>query len=539
MIRIHQLKLDYRGQSDDLWRAAAKKLRLPPEKIKSLKVIKKSIDARKGEITAVYTVDVEAPGENALLKKYARDKNITLAATDGYEFPMPCVHGPAARPVIAGSGPAGLFCGLMLARHGYRPVIFERGSDVHTRCEKVKRFWEDGVLDPQCNVQFGEGGAGTFSDGKLNTLVKDKTGRNRKVLELFYEAGAPEEILYLSKPHIGTDILVHVVEHMRNEIIALGGEVHFDSEIMDLKIEDGQLCGVEVNHNKLMETSVLVLAIGHSARNTFEMLLDKKLEMSAKAFAVGVRVEHPQDMIDLAQYSRKRDEWLKAADYKMTHQCANGRGVYTFCMCPGGYVVNASSEPEATAVNGMSYSARDSANANSAVIVTVTPEDFNGSGPLSGVEFQRRLEHACFQEAKRSGGAYKIPVQQFGDFCENRPSTGYGQVQPVHCGGSVPANLRNCLPESVCESLVEGITAFGRKIHGFDRPDALLSGVESRTSSPVRIHRDEHMEASISGIFPCGEGAGYAGGITSAAMDGLRVAEEIARRFCPVDSAEI
>ena len=301
MIRIHQLKLDYRGQSDDLWRAAAKKLRLPPEKIKSLKVIKKSIDARKGEITAVYTVDVEVPGENALLKKYARDKNITLAATDGYEFPRPCIHGPAARPVIAGSGPAGLFCGLMLARHGYRPVIFERGSDVHTRCEKVKRFWEDGVLDPQCNVQFGEGGAGTFSDGKLNTLVKDKTGRNRKVLELFYEAGAPEEILYLSKPHIGTDILVHVVEHMRNEIIALGGEVHFDSEITDLKIEDGRLCGVEVNHNKLMETSVLVLAIGHSARNTFEMLLDKKLEMSAKAFAVGVRVEHPQDMIDLAQ----------------------------------------------------------------------------------------------------------------------------------------------------------------------------------------------------------------------------------------------
>lgn len=533
MIRIHQLKLDYRGQRADLFQAAAKKLRLSPENIKDLIVVRKSIDARKGLITAVFTVDVEVPGEKALLKKFTKDKNITLAVQEDYVFPKPCLHGSPVRPVIAGSGPAGLFCGLMLARNGYRPIIFERGSDVHTRLEKVKRFWEEGVLDPKCNVQFGEGGAGTFSDGKLNTLVKDKTGRNRKVLELFCEAGAPEEILYVSKPHIGTDILVHVVEHMRNEIITLGGEVHFDSEITDLKIEDGRLVAVEVDHNNLMETQVLVLAIGHSARNTFEMLLDNKLDMSAKAFAVGVRIEHPQEMIDQAQYSRSRDEWLNAADYKLTHQCTNGRGVYTFCMCPGGYVVNASSEPEATAVNGMSYSTRDSANANSAVIVTVTPEDFDGSGPLSGVEFQRRLERDCFMEAQRSGGTYKIPVQQFGDFCGNRQSSGYGSVLPVHCGGSVPANLRHCLPEPVCESLIEGITAFGRKIQGFDRPDALLSGVESRTSSPVRIHRDEHMETNISGIFPCGEGAGYAGGITSAAMDGLRVAEEIARRFSP------
>lgn len=533
MIRISQLKLDYRGERADLLRATAKRLRFAPEKIRKMDIVRKSIDARKGEITAVYTVDVEVPGEAALLKKLSRDKNITKAQKTAYEFPESGQEPLRHRPVIAGSGPAGLFCGLMLARHGYEPIIFERGSDVHTRCEKVRKFWETGHLDPQCNVQFGEGGAGTFSDGKLNTLVKDKSGRNRKVLEVFHEAGAPEEILYLNKPHIGTDILVQVVENMRNEIISLGGQVHFDSEITDLKIEDGRLTAIEINHNILMETDILVLAIGHSARNTFELLLHKNIPMSAKAFAVGVRIEHPQEMIDMAQYSRPRDAWLKAADYKLTHQCANGRGVYTFCMCPGGYVVNASSEPEATAVNGMSYSDRGSHNANSAVIVTVTPEDFGGSGPLAGVEFQRRLEHDCYMEAKRAGGENKVPVQQFGDFCANRASTGYGRVQPVHRGGCVPANLNHCLPKAVYESLVEGIRAFGGKLSGFDRPDALLSGVESRTSSPVRMERDERFESSVSGIYPCGEGAGYAGGITSAAMDGIRVAEAIARRFAP------
>lgn len=534
MIRISQLKLDYRGERGDLLLAAARRLRLAPEKIRKMDIIRKSIDARKGEITAVYTVDVEVSGEEGLLKKFSRDKNIAKAQKIVYEFPARGHEPLRHRPVIAGSGPAGLFCGLMLARHGYAPILFERGSDVHTRCEKVQKFWETGELDPRCNVQFGEGGAGTFSDGKLNTLVKDKSGRNRKVLEVFHEAGAPEEILYLNKPHIGTDILVQVVENMRNEIISLGGQVHFDSEITDLKIEGGQLTAIEVNHNILMETDILVLAIGHSARNTFELLLHKNIPMSAKAFAVGVRIEHPQEMIDMAQYSRPRDAWLKAADYKLTHQCANGRGVYTFCMCPGGYVVNASSEPEGTAVNGMSYSDRGSKNANSAVIVTVTPEDFGGSGPLAGVEFQRKLERDCYMEAKRAGGENKVPVQQFEDFCADRTSTGYGKVAPVHRGGCIPANLNNCLPGAVCESLVEGIRAFGGKIAGFDRPDALLSGVESRTSSPVRMERDENFESSISGIYPCGEGAGYAGGITSAAMDGIRVAEAIAKRFAPL-----
>ena len=456
---------------------------------------------------------------------------ISKAADVVYRFPKWGKETLFHPPVIVGSGPAGLFCGLMLARHGYRPVILERGSDVHTRSRKVNAFWEKGILDPQCNVQFGEGGAGTFSDGKLNTLVKDKYGRNRLVLEIFHEAGAPEEILYLNKPHLGTDVLINIVEHMRNEIISLGGKVYFDSQVTDIYIEDSHIKAVEINGSRQIPAQCLVLAIGHSARDTFSMLLDKQINMSAKAFAVGLRIEHPQSMIDQAQYGRGQDQWLKAADYKLTHTCVNGRSVYTFCMCPGGYVVNASSEPQSTAVNGMSYSGRGSANANSAVIVTVTPEDFKGEGPLSGVEFARKLEQAAYAQAKKAGGEGLVPVQQFGDFCDGIPSTEYGQVRPVHKGGCVLTDLSRCLPDFICESLKEGIHAFGEKIPGFDRQDALLSGVESRTSSPVRIERDESFESSLPGIYPCGEGAGYAGGITSAAMDGIKVAEAIARRY--------
>ena len=542
MIRIHQIKIDYRGGREALLAAAAKKLRVKPGQIKGLSIVRKSLDARKGEIHSVYTVDVAVEKEAALLSRLARDRNISRAEENAYTFPVPGVDFPAQEakslkhpPVIIGSGPAGLFCGLMLARHGFKPVIYERGSEVHRRCEKVKQFWETGALDPQCNVQFGEGGAGTFSDGKLNTLVKDKYGRNRLVLEIFHEAGAPEEILYLNKPHLGTDVLVGIVEHMRREIIALGGQVIFDTQLTDIYIEDSHVKAIEINHSQRVETQCLVLAIGHSARDTFEMLKARGIDMEAKAFAVGVRIEHPQEMIDRAQYGRPRDQWLRAADYKLTHTCENGRGVYTFCMCPGGYVVNASSEPEATAVNGMSYSGRDSANANSAVIVTVTPEDFGNDDPLAGIGFARKLERACYEESRRQGAAGLVPIQQFKDFCEKRESTGYGDVVPVHKGGCVPADLNRCLPDFLCESLKEGIHAFGEKLPGFDRPDALLSGVESRTSSPVRLNRRESFESNYQGLYPCGEGAGYAGGITSAAMDGIKVAEAIARQWRPWD----
>ncbi len=538
MIRIHQIKINYDSSKRTLIQAAARRLRIKPEHIQKLKIIRKSLDARKGEIHSVYTVDVSVEHEEQLLKRMASDRNISKASDPVYRFPEYGTQPLTEPPVVIGTGPAGLFCALMLARHGYRPIVCERGSEVHRRCETVERFWKEGKLDMQCNVQFGEGGAGTFSDGKLGTLVKDKYGRNRLVLEMFCEAGAPKDIMYLNKPHLGTDQLVGIVEHMRREIIALGGQVLFDSQMTDIIIEDSRVTAIEINHRQKIKTQCLVLAIGHSARDTFEMLLNRGLSMHAKSFAVGVRIEHPQQMIDEAQYGRPSGGSLPAADYKLTHQCANGRGVYTFCMCPGGYVVNASSEPEATAVNGMSYSGRDSLNANSAVIVTVTPEDFHSSSPLAGIGFARKLEQACFAESRRMGCPGAVPVQQFKDFCGGQASTGYGDVAPVHQGSCVLADLNRCLPDFICESLKEGIHAFGKRLHGFDRPDALLSGVESRTSSPVRLERGTDFESNISGLYPCGEGAGYAGGITSAAMDGIKVAEAIARRYKPVATNE-
>jgi len=532
MIRISQIKLDYRHDTEALPEKICTILKIKRDDLISWRIVRQSLDARKDksgthQIRRIYSVDVRVASEKKCMSR-VRDKNVSIVSEKKYVFRADGTRTLRHRPVITGTGPAGLFCGLMLARSGYRPVLIERGSDVVQRTKKVARFWESGGLDPDCNVQFGEGGAGTFSDGKLNTLVKDKTGKNRAVLEIFAKAGAGDEILYVNKPHIGTDVLVSVVKNIRNEIIALGGDVLFDTKLTGLDIENSHLKGIEVVQDgrcRYIETEILVLATGHSARDTFEMLYDRKLMMEPKAFAIGVRMEHPQTMIDMAQYGTAADTYLPPADYKLTYMTAAGRSVYTFCMCPGGHVVNASSEPGHVTVNGMSYHARDSACANSAVIVSVTPEDFGSRHPLSGVAFQRHWEHQCFLAA---GGQNKIPVQLFGDFKNHRVSESFGDILPVHKGSDVFADLHQCLPDFVCDSLVEGIENFGNKIKGYNRPDAVMSGIEARTSSPLRIIRDETCQSNIRGIFPCGEGAGYAGGITSAAMDGIRVAEAVA-----------
>lgn len=533
MLRIGQIKIPYRDGDSKVYKTLLKKLHIQEQEILSWKIFKKSIDARKKqEIMSVYTVDIELKHENAFLKRN-RNRNIQKIEHKEYQFPKAGERLPDHPIVIVGSGPAGLFCALMLARYGYRPILLERGMDVERRQNAVERFWKTGEFQPDTNVQFGEGGAGTFSDGKLNTLVKDPFGRHRKVLELFVEFGAEPEILYVNKPHIGTDVLCHVVKAMREEIIALGGEVRFESKLTDIRTEKGQLTSICVNDEIWMDCECLVLAVGHSARDTFMMLKKRGLPMTAKSFAIGVRIEHPQEMINRSQYGMDRDDILGSASYKLTHTASNGRGVYTFCMCPGGYVVNASSEEGGCVVNGMSYHGRDSANANSAVIVTVTPEDFPSEDVMAGVEFQRFWEQRAYME-----GNGRVPVQLYGDFCEDRVSQDFGKVKPVHKGATAFADLNRCLPAYVCESLKEGIKAFGHKIQGYDREDAILSGVETRTSSPIRMERDGDFQSEIRGIYPCGEGAGYAGGITSAAMDGLRIAEAIRKVYSPTEKTE-
>ena len=533
MLRIGQIKIPYRDGDSKVYKTLLKKLHIQEQEILSWKIFKKSIDARKKqEIMSVYTVDIELKHENSFLKRN-RNRNIQKIEHKEYQFPKAGERLPDHPIVIVGSGPAGLFCALMLARYGYRPILLERGMDVERRQNAVERFWKTGEFQPDTNVQFGEGGAGTFSDGKLNTLVKDPFGRHRKVLELFVEFGAEPEILYVNKPHIGTDVLCHVVKAMREEIIALGGEVRFESKLTDIRTEKGQLTSICVNDEIWMDCECLVLAVGHSARDTFMMLKKRGLPMTAKSFAIGVRIEHPQEMINRSQYGMDRDDILGSASYKLTHTASNGRGVYTFCMCPGGYVVNASSEEGGCVVNGMSYHGRDSANANSAVIVTVTPEDFPSEDVMAGVEFQRFWEQRAYME-----GNGRVPVQLYGDFCEDRVSQDFGKVKPVHKGATAFADLNRCLPAYVCESLKEGIKAFGHKIQGYDREDAILSGVETRTSSPIRMERDGDFQSEIRGIYPCGEGAGYAGGITSAAMDGLRIAEAIRKVYSPTEKTE-
>ena len=536
MLRVNQVKIRTEHTGEQLKRKTAEALGIQTADILGLRIIRQSIDARKKpEIFYSYSLEVQVKNEDKVLKRFrGKENQVCRAESTVYRFPEPGMKRRKQPTVIVGMGPAGLFCAYYLALHGYRPILLERGKCVEERQRDVERFWETGNLDPASNVQFGEGGAGTFSDGKLNTLVKDRDGRNREVLETFVRFGAKESICYEAKPHIGTDVLCNVVRNMRNEIVRLGGEVHFQSCVTDVEISGGAISAVTVNGEQRIPCEQLVLAIGHSARDTMEMLCGKRIPMEAKAFAVGLRVEHPQAMINESQYGCENPGSLGAAAYKLTAKAKNGRGVYSFCMCPGGYVVNASSENGRTAVNGMSYSGRNGENANSAIIVAVTPEDYGSDHPLAGIAFQRRLEERAYEL-----GQGKIPAQRYGDF-RNRvtgqddgwqePET---MIQPQCKGGYVWADVSKILPEECNRAFVDGMECFERQIRGFDRPDAVLLGVESRTSSPVRIGRDETLQSEIRGLYPCGEGAGYAGGITSAAMDGLRVAEQIASEFAP------
>lgn len=522
MIRVNQIKLGINEDPHKLRSKIAKLLKLNNNEWKYT-IVKRSLDARKKDnLMYIYSVDISIEGidENAFVKKL-NNKDIMLTNAEQYNFPK-CIYNKDKKIIIVGSGPAGLFCGLFLARAGYKPVIFERGEAVEKRSQIVQDFWNDNKLNLSSNVQFGEGGAGTFSDGKLNTGIKDRTGRIRKVLNTFVEFGASPDILWLNKPHIGTDVLKNIVASMRAEIIRLGGEVHFNSCVTDLYFQDNKICGVRINDEEDYAADKVVLAIGHSARDTFIMLGEKNIALEAKAFAVGMRVEHPQSLIDAYTYGLSNREALPAADYKLTAHSRYNRGVYSFCMCPGGYVVNASSEENMLCVNGMSYSDRAAHNANSAIVVTVEPNDF-GNDLFSGMDFQRKLERAAY-----IAGKGLIPTQLNEDFAHKRISKGYGSFEPCTKGSCNFANLYDIFPEFISESVIDGMKSFDKIINGFNSPDAIFHGVESRTSSPLRILRDDSLQSiTHKGIYPCGEGAGYAGGITSAAVDGIKIYEAI------------
>ena len=527
MLKINQLKLNIKHSKDDLFKKLCKEVKTESNNIINYSIIKRSIDARKKPlIYYIYTVAFTVKDEVKFLK-YNKNNSISKYSPTQYGFSNPNNLNITKNPLVVGCGPAGLFCAYQLALAGANPVLLDRGRDVDSRVKDVEEFWDNGKLLDDSNVLFGEGGAGTFSDGKLNTLINDKSGRNNYILELFVRFGAPENILYDNKPHIGTDILVDIVKNIRLEIIRLGGQVLFNTCVNDLVIENNSIKGVIVNNGEVLESDTVVLAIGHSARDTFRMIYDKKIDIEAKNFAVGFRVEHLQSIINESQYGDSNlNEILPPAAYKLTYNSGNGRGVYSFCMCPGGYVVNSSSQENRLSINGMSYSKRDGLNANSAIIVTVTGKDFDSEHPLAGMYFQEKIEGIAYEL-----GNGKIPVQRYIDYKNNKVSNiDDFTYKPMIKGAYMGADLTNILSADIKKSFIDGMEHFGKIISGFNDDNIILSGVESRTSSPIRIVRNENYESNISGLYPCGEGAGYAGGIMSAAMDGLRTFEKIAER---------
>lgn len=565
MLRLDQIKIRVNDKQPDLRRAVCSKLKIPDSDILSVGIIRRSLDARKKpDLFYVYCLCIECVNEDRLLKRFSKDAGISPYAKKEYELPETGSEKLIDRPVIVGMGPAGLFCAYELARAGFKPLVIERGRCVEDRAGDVERFWETGILDTSSNVQFGEGGAGTFSDGKLSTSVKDKDGRIGEVLKTFVEFGADDEILYDHMPHLGTDVLPGIVRNIRNRIIELGGEVRFETCLTGIGCTDGQVESVTVRcrdgSEERIDTSVLALAIGHSARDTYKLLYDSGLKMEQKAFAAGFRVQHPQSLINENQYGdEKYADILGASPYKLTANFGD-RGVFSFCMCPGGYVVNSSSEEGETVVNGMSYSGRDSANANSAIVVSIPVSDYPSDHPLAGIEYQREIERRAY---KAAGG--RIPAQRYGDYkakvkqgaayavsCEAKDVGGSAvhqipvsgeisfssesfTVDPVFKGSYEWCDLSGIFDDNINELFISGMTRFGNVIKGFDSPETIMAGVESRTSSPVRIPRDDDMQSSIKGLIPLGEGAGYAGGITSAAVDGIRGAETIIRKYAVIN----
>lgn len=524
MIRIRQVKvLINRNSTQQLERKIASKLNIHSDEIEKIIINKRSIDARdKNNILYIYEVDISIKNENQILKKYF-SKDIFRSPKEIYQLPKCGTKKLKSRPIIVGSGPAGLFCTYILAETGYSPLLIERGEKVEDRVKTVNTFFEQGMLDPESNIQFGEGGAGTFSDGKLNTLVKDSFFRKKKVLEIFVRYGTPKEILYDHHPHIGTDILRKVIINIRNQIIKMGGEIRYQNCLTNLVIENNQIMEIEINHKEKISCEALILAIGHSARDTFRMLYQKRIIMTSKPFAVGIRIQHPQKMIDAMQYGNT--PYLEKASYKLVHQSSYNRGVYTFCMCPGGYVINSSSEKKRLVVNGMSNYKRDSINANSAIVVTISKSDF-GPHPLDGIRYQEKLEEKAYQL-----GDGMIPVQLYQDYKKNQVTKKLGKIQPVFKGKYHYANLNELFSKEINESIKEAIESFASKIENFNHKDAILAAVESRTSSPIRIERDENFNSNIKGVYPCGEGSGYAGGITTSAIDGIKVAEQIIKTY--------
>lgn len=533
-LRLSNLRLPFDHNDNELLQGIARKLKFPPGEIRDLRLIRKALDARKKHqtISYVYTVDFELGQkgklEQAEKKLLAKLNNPDLKQIEPMVDPAlePGKVPLGNRPIIVGAGPAGIFAALTLAAYGYKPLVLERGRDAETRNADVERFWQEGNFSPVSNVQFGEGGAGTFSDGKLTTRTHDP--RIRRVLEAFVEAGAPEEILYLHKPHIGTDILRQVVQNLRRELINRGGQIRFEAQVTDVIIEKGKVTGVIVNGTAEIRGQAVILATGHSARDIYRLLHKKGAELQAKPLAVGVRVEHPQELIDTAQYGKFAGHAkLGAADYQLVYKNEElSRAAFSFCMCPGGWVVAAASEEGGVVTNGMSNYRRDSGVANSALVVSVSPKDYPGNDPLAGIRFQEEMEHKAYTLGGRD---YKAPAQSVGDFLTGKATTDIEDLQlSTYNPGVKPGDLHECLPGYVSTMLEEGLADFGRKIKNFDMPKAVLTGVETRTSAPVRIIRGEDFQSpGIEGLFPCGEGAGYAGGITSAAVDGIRTAEAV------------